>query len=205
MDNQIQSAEFGPEWSFTARNLAQGMAELKGIYENLAEEFVISEEVTVLPGEYHFFRVGGNYSMAYERLIRTGIGMETGKFYDGWKYTFSLSPSWYVSKHLELSLQYLLNHVDFSIRKQYLNVHIARLRIGTAINTKLSTNALVQYNSGIQLFSANIRVRYNFREGNDLWIVFNEGLNTDRFGVVPELPLSDTESMLIKYIHTFQF
>ena len=79
------------------------------------------------------------------------------------------------------------------------------MRIGTAVNTKLSTNALIQFNSNTSLISANIRFRYNFLEGRDLWIVFNEGLNTSRLEHVTELPLSDSESLLLKYTHTFQF
>lgn len=74
--------------------------------------------------------------------------------------------------------------------------------MGTAVNNKLSTNTFVQYNSVVDIFSANVRVRYNFKEGNDLWIVLNQGMNTDRFSRIPILPRTGLESLYLNmYIH----
>ena len=95
--------------------------------------------------------------------------------------------------------------LSFKDRDEEFKFHITRLRIGTAVNRKVSTNALVQYNSTADLFSANIRFRYNFREGQDLWVVLNAGMNTDRLSYTPELPAIDSQSVLVKYIHTFIF
>ena len=46
---------------------------------------------------------------------------------------------------------------------------------------KLALSSFVQYNSAADLVIANVRLRYNPREGNDFYVVYNEGLNTDRF------------------------
>ena len=84
-----------------------------------------------------------------------------------------------------------------------LDAHLFRVRIGTALNTRLSTNVFIQYNSVADAFSANVRFRYNFREGNDLWIVYNEGVNTDRYRSELVLPRTDNRTILVKYTHTF--
>lgn len=204
-DGAVLSAEAGPEWSFSTRTLSSGGIYIKWIYENLLEDFILSDDASVPVGDYPFFRAGGSYTMAAERILRAGVAMETGQFYDGWLHSITLTPSWYVSRHLELSLEYSYNYAGFPDRDKIFKVHLARLRIGTAVNRKLSTNAFVQYNSTASLFSANVRFRYNFREGNDLWIVFNEGLNTERYHGNLRLPLSGRESVLVKYVHTFQF
>ena len=180
LEKILLSAEFGPEWSFSTRSLSSGAVGVRWVYENLLQDFVLSDDAVIPPGAYHFFRLSGSYRMASERILRTGVTLETGPFYDGWLNSLLLSPSWYVSRHLELSLEYVFNYADFPDRNEIFNSHIVRLRIGTAVNRKISTNALVQYNSAGNLFSANIRFRYNFREGNDRWIVFNEGLNNQR-------------------------
>jgi hypothetical protein len=204
-DNAVLSMEFGPEWSFSTRSLSSGTLAVKWVYENLLKDFVLSEDARIPFGDYHFFRLTGSFNTARENILGIGVTAETGPFYDGWLHSIMLSPSWYVSKHLELSLEYLFDYAGFPDRDEIFNSHIARLRIGTAVNRQISTNAFVQYNSNVSLFSANIRFRYNFREGNDLWIVLNEGLNTERNRYYPKLPLSDRESVLVKYIHTFQF
>jgi hypothetical protein len=64
-------------------------------------------------------------------------------------------------------------------------------------------NAFLQYNTAANLVAANVRFRYNIREGNDLWIVYNENLNADRFRETPALPVSGGRNVLLKYTYTF--
>jgi hypothetical protein len=205
LDGAIESAAIGPAWNFSSRTTSSGGIDVKMVYENIPKDFYLSPDAWIPVGSYRFYQAAVNYNMRYERLLRTGILLEGGTFYDGWKLTLGLTPTWYVSKHLEFTAEYFYNRVRFDERGQQFNAHITRLRIGTALNTKLSTNAFIQYNSTIAQISANIRFRYNFREGNDLWIVFNDGLNTDRYRLTPELPLNDNWALLIKYTYTFQF
>ena len=208
LDNQeheVLSSEYGAEWSFSRRNLDNGSFFVKKVYENILDDFSLAGNVIIPPGTYDFYRLSGTYTMAVDRTVRTGLIVETGPFYDGWLHTLTLTPSWYQSRYFQLNLEYAYTYGEFDERDDLLNFHIARLRIGTALNRKLSTNALVQYNGAQDLFSANIRFRYNWREGQDLWVVFNSGLNTDRFGVTPALPATDNRSVLLKYVHTFIF
>ncbi len=52
--------------------------------------------------------------------------------------------------------------------------------------------------------SFNARFRYHFSEGNDLWLVYNEGFNTVRDVFMgPRLPLSQSRAFLVKYTYTF--
>jgi hypothetical protein len=64
----------------------------------------------------------------------------------------------------------------------------------------------VQYNSTTQRVNVNLRARYNFSEGTDLWIVYDEGLATDRLPEPeePRLPFSMSRSVMLKYTHTFR-
>ncbi len=68
--------------------------------------------------------------------------------------------------------------------------------------TRTSASAFIQYNSAEDLVALNFRFRYNPREGNDLYLVWNETFNSDRFGLDPIAPLSQERALLIKYSHT---
>ncbi|HXV87450.1 MAG TPA: hypothetical protein VD793_12145, partial [Gemmatimonadales bacterium] len=59
-----------------------------------------------------------------------------------------------------------------------------------------------QYNGATDVASVNGRLRYNIREGNDLWIVYNEEANTDRFARLPVPPASQGRAVMVKYTHT---
>jgi hypothetical protein len=202
-DRSIESAEAGPEWEFSAKSGAGGSLEAKVLFEDLPVPFQLSPEALVPAGSYTFFRVGASFHVSHTRLFQLRPRVEAGTFYDGWQVTAEVSPIWYVSPHLELSGSYRFNRIRFPDRAQRFEAHLARLRIGTALNTKVSTNAFIQFNSATHTVSANVRFRYNFREGNDLWVVYNEGMNTDRHRLTPPLPFTLTRTILVKYTYTF--
>ena len=203
-DRSVESVEVGPEWTFAAKSGAGGSLEVKVLFEDLLEPFALSDEAVVPVGSYTFYRLGASYHVSHTRLFQLRPRIEVGTFFDGWQATVGVSPVWYVSPHLELAASYLYNQIRFPDRDQRFDAHLARLRIGTALNTKVSTNAFIQFNSATNTVSANVRFRYNFREGNDLWIVYNEGINTDRHRIMPTLPFTDTRTILLKYTYTFQ-
>jgi uncharacterized protein (UPF0333 family) len=71
------------------------------------------------------------------------------------------------------------------------------------LNTKLSVNAFIQYNTAVHEIVSNLRFRYNPKEGNDFYIVFNEGRNTNLTREVPNLPVYSGRAVLVKYTYTF--
>ena len=138
--------------------------------------------------------------LSVSSLVAHGLA----QFYDGWRIDFGFGPTWNASRHIELNGEYELNIVRFPDRNQGFNAHVIRLRTQAALNTQVSLNAFLQYNSADDEVSANIRFRYNFREGNDLWFVYNENLNTDRNRETPSLLLTNDRTILVKYTYTFK-
>ena len=63
----------------------------------------------------------------------------------------------------------------------------------------------LQYSSSDKFGVNNIRLRFNPKEGNDLYLVYNEGYNTYRYREIPTLPYTDSRSILLKYTYTFIF
>ncbi len=171
--------------------------------EDLEEAIEFPEDTDVPVGRYTFYTLSAFFMMHDGRLLRTNLDFAAGTFYDGHRLQLGVTPTWNVSRFLELSVQYQGNFVRFSDRDQRFDVHVGRLRAQAALNTKVSTSFFLQYNSAADVVSANVRFRYNFREGNDLWIVYNQGLNTDRHRDVPALPFSENSTILLKYTHTF--
>lgn len=207
IDGTVESAAFGPMWEFSQKSGAGGDITAEVLYEDLLEPFILATgdatEASVPAGSYTFFNAEASYHVSHTSLLQLRPSIGAGSFYDGWQFSLGASPVWYVSKHLELGGSYAFNHIEFPDRNQAFNVHVARLRVRTALNTRISTNAFLQYNSVTNSVSTNVRFRYNFREGNDLWIVYNENLNTERNRVLPMLPASAGRTFLLKYTYTF--
>lgn len=48
------------------------------------------------------------------------------------------------------------------------------------------------------------RLRYNFAEGNDLWVVYGHVANTDIDAASPVLPRTDATALTVKFTYTFR-
>ena len=111
--------------------------------------------------------------------------------------------TWSLGKHLELKGGWEWNHINFQDRGQKFQSHLLRLTATGAVNTNLSVDGFAQYNSLSKGMTANTRIRYNFSEGRDLWIVWNESLNLEREILgVPMRPLQQAQNLAVKFTHT---
>ena len=188
---------------FNAGRSVGAFAELR--VEDLQRRLSFPEGTTVPIGHYAFSSVGVSHGAPVGQLLRTEAMTSIGTFYDGWRWQAELSPTWNPSLHLELGSTYQANLVRFPDRNQRFVAHVARIRTRMALNEKVSTRAFLQYNSAASLATADVRFRYNFGQGNDLWVVYSESLNLDKTRTTPTLPRTDARSLLIKYTYTFRW
>jgi hypothetical protein len=101
-------------------------------------------------------------------------------------------------------VDYDYNRIRFTDRNERLDLHLVRVRLQAALDVHASLATLFQHDNADHAIGVNARFRYNFREGRDLWIVYNETMNTDR----PELPgprppLMRRRAFLVKYSYMF--
>ena len=84
---------------------------------------------------------------------------------------------------------------------------MGRLRVRLAADARLSANLVTQYATTSDRLDFNARVRYAFAEGTDLWLVYNEGVDTDRVidPISGRSPLSLGRTLIMKYTHTLTF
>lgn len=158
----------------------------------------------IVPGEYWFHEARLRVQLPRSDLFRGAYQLSAGSFYDGTRVGLAVEPTWNQSRYLELAGGYEINRLAFDERDLRTTAHLARLKAQVALDTRISFSALAQYSNVADLTTFNARFRYHVREGTDLWVVYNEGLNTDRDLLdQPRLPLSAGRTLLIKYTHAF--
>ena len=202
-DQSVESAQLDYDIDLEWKSGAAVSMDFQMDYEDLTEDEDFPKDTVVPAGSYTSFEIKGGFEMPNRKLFRTDFDWSVGGFFDGWRLEYKVKPTWNVSRHLEVNSEYEVNVVRFPNRNQGFNAHVIRLRTRVAFNTQVSLNAFVQYNSANDRFSTNIRFRYNFREGNDLWLVYNENLNTYREDKVPRKLLTRGRTVLLKYTNTF--
>jgi hypothetical protein len=191
-------------WEFTTKNQWQGYGSIVHSKENLKDSLIlIEDEAFVLPGKYEFVNFMGMLSTPASSAFFLMLMTEAGQFYDGWRFSIRLQPTWNISKHFELGGTYGFDHVNFEGREMKMTNHILGIKTLYMLNTKLSVNAFIQYNTAEHSVFSNLRLRYNPKEGNDFYIVFDEGRNTSLTREEPNLPVYSTRAIMVKYTYTF--
>lgn len=205
-DGALESGMYAAWLQWETKAGGGGWIEPKLFIEDVAEPFVIGAAVDIPAGRYHFADLQLVLRMPTGAKLRTTVDARAGTYFDGTRAQLIVTPTWNISPHLELGGGYQLTLLRFPDRNQRADIHLARLRVRTALNARASGNALVQYSSTTGRLDFNIRLRYAFAEGTDLWLVYNEGLDTDRARVAgPRPPLSLSRALIVKYTRTFGF
>jgi hypothetical protein len=203
-DGSLMSFTNFSGWSFVTKN--QLMADINLVYniESLRDSLEISPgTVYITPGKYKYtnLRIMFNSPMSKPFYVRSMI--QTGQYYDGLRFSIEMESTWNISKHFELGGIYNFDHVNFGKRDVIWTNHIAGIKALYMFNTRLSVNTFIQYNKSVHEIITNLRIRYNPKEGTDLYLVFNEGRNTNLTDYVPNLPVYYSRTLMVKFTYTF--
>lgn len=199
-------------WNVRFKQFGEFEAEVRYNKEILLEDedFDLLGRILIPEGEFNTYEVGLNYQTNEGKKLQAGIGFEYGGLYDGTSYGMEFSPRWIVNSNLEVGGSYSFTHLEFpnltNRTKNDYSAHLGQFRAQYALNKQFSASTFVQYSNVSELVGANLRFRYNFSEGRDFWLVFNEQVNTVRDELeVPRLPRLQNRTILLKYTHTFIF
>jgi hypothetical protein len=171
--------------------------------ENLVEGFSLSEDADIPAGEFTFAGLEAGMKSPAGNPFKAEVDVTLGRFYDGNRFIVKLTPSWSVTERVAVTGTYQYNRLRFDGRGQSFDAHILQSRTDLMVSTKLTFSVFLQYNSSANAIIANGRFRFNPREGNDFYLVYNENVNTDRLISSPELPFSSGRTILAKYTYTF--
>jgi hypothetical protein len=154
----------------------------------------------------------GRHTASYGQLALTsptgpraviGGSVRAGEYYDGHLYSLVLTPEWRASAHLRMAAEVQVDRLDFAARDEREWSRLARLRVFAAASPHLTLSAVVQASSLARLATANVRLRYNVREGDDLWVVYGHQENLDRDRMSPRLPGTAAAKFLVKFTRSF--
>ena len=169
-------------------------------FENLSVDLPLTPELTVSARRYSNNGLNLLYALSPGYQLRATLGIEFGSFYGGSKWSAQFSPTWNLSRYLELGSDVIFDLIDFPDRGEHLEAKVLRFRLVGALTPSFSAMAFTQFNSIAQLLSSNIRLRYNFSEGTDLFLVYNPSYSTAGGSL---FSTSFAQSIVLKYIHLF--
>ena len=146
-------------------------------FEFLALPFNIAPGVKIPAGGYEFnsSRVGFNFGK--QRKVSGNVLAEHGSFYTGHKTAISVSTGRLnLSPQFSLEPTVSLNRVDLA--EGSFTARLAGSRVTYTVTPRMFFSALLQYNSSNNTVTSNARVRWEYRPGSELFLVYNEQRDT---------------------------
>ena len=139
------------------------------------------------------------YRLGPQRRVTGDVQMIRGQFYDGTRTEFSYSGRLEVSPRLSVEPRISINSAHLDEGNFVTKLMTARATF--TVTPRMFASALVQYNSSTSSFSTNVRVRWEYRPGSDLFVVYSEGRDT-----TPNAPIAlQSRGLVVKYTQLFRF
>jgi hypothetical protein len=133
---------------------------------------------TVAMGGHRWHAVRARYATSPIRRVGGTATVETGGYYSGDKTTVSGALSLLPIEPLLVELIYNRNQIQLPLAPVY-RTHTVSTRVSYSFSPTLFAKAFVQYNSDRRLASLNLLLWSIYRPGSDLYVVYNQGWNTN--------------------------
>ena len=130
------------------------------------------------PGRYSFRGVTVGLSLGQQRWYSGGLSVERGGFFTGDRTTAAVRGG-RISVSTRLSLEPTLSFNWLDLPEGSFRNDLAVTRVNYAFSPRMFFSGLVQYSSSSNSFSTNLRLRWEYRPGSELFIVYTESRDTD--------------------------
>ena len=149
-------------------------------YEFLAEPFRISggEGIQLAPGGYSFREATVSLGLGQQRRFSGNVLVQRGGFFNGDRTTAAVQGG-RLNLSTRLSLEPTLSFNWIDLREGSFRNDLAVTRVNYAFSPYMFFSGLVQYSSASDSFSTNLRLRWEYRPGSELFVVYTEARDTD--------------------------
>jgi hypothetical protein len=196
LESRIQNERFAIERQNSDVFSVEGNTD----YELLLRPFTVARGVVIAPGGYTFSDVTIAYAMGLQRRVSGTWTVQRGQFYDGTITAFSYTGA-RVSLLKQWSVEPSLSINDVSLPAGDFSTTLLRARSDYGFSPRMFASALVQYSSTDKVFSSNLRFRWEYLPGSELFVVYTDERDT----LKPGYPDLKNRAFVIKINRLFRF
>ncbi len=147
-------------------------------FERIDRAFDVNSELTVLPGQYTFTDFQLQYNFGPQRRLSGNVSVNWGNFYDGSLTSVGVNQGRVViTDRLSLEPGVSVNFIELPDQPSSTQT-VSRLRADYAFTARMFASALVQHNSDSNTFSSNLRFRWEYQPGSELFFVWTDERDT---------------------------
>ena len=161
--------------------------------------------VTVDPGDYRYHDWMFSFNSNPSRRLYFTARWAPQTYYGGDRTDYSGSLGMRVTSQLAANASWTRN--DVRLPNGAFKVDIGALQLDYAFSPTISLRSLTQYNSQTYQLSESARLRYIFRPGSDLYVVYDEVRHDDLFGWWSPTTIDQTgdRQLIVKMTYLLSF
>ncbi len=169
-------------------------------YELLVDPFDIATDVAIPTGGYDFLDFFTSYSMGAQRRVSGTVTFQRGGFFSG-----DITAVGYRTGRIEVTPQlsvepgFSVNRID--LPEGLFTAKLTTARVTYSLTPRTFFSGLLQYNSGRNSLSSNLRLRWEYQPGSELFVVYNDQRDTEFRGA----PLLENRAFVIKFTRLFRY
>ena len=196
-ENRLESRALTGEFQAELHSSDIFAVRLERLHEFLADEFPL-EGLTIPRGGYSFDNAVIAYTAGQQhRLSGTGV-IEIGGFYGGRRKTAQFNGRVEVTPRLGIEPNISLNWIE--LPQGDLTTTVVGGRATLSLTPRMFFAALAQYSSSSRSVLTNLRFRWEYRPGSELFVVYTEGRST-----LPPRSALQNRGVVLKVNRLFRF
>jgi hypothetical protein len=169
-------------------------------FERIVVPFKVRTDQSFAIGSYAWNEYALELETNHSRKVSGSALITTGGFWNGTQNTIKGGVIYRPSYQLTFDIALQRSDITLPQPMHDFVTNLVTSRIGYAFNTRTFLDTLLQYNTDLKQFSANIRFDLIHRPLSDLFVVYNEQRLTD----VPT-PINAGRGLIVKYTHMLAF
>ena len=169
-------------------------------YERLKHAFPMTRDIAIPAGDYRFSNTRVVYALGQQRVVSGGLSFDRGGFFGGERtgvgYTFGRM---YLSSQLNVEPSVSFNWLD--LPEGDFRTDLASVRTTYTLTPRMFVAALVQYNSTLDSLGTNLRFRWEYQPGSELFVVYTDERDT----LDPRGPFLQNRAFVVKATRLLRF
>jgi hypothetical protein len=154
--------------------------------DRLVRPFAIAPDIRIPVGTYDFHTTQVSYTAGQQRKVSGAVVYETGTFYSGTRQSLALNAARIeLTPRFSLEPSFSVNQVD--LLEGSFTATVARARTTFTVTPRMYVSGIVQYNSTNTSVGSNVRFRWEYQPGSEVFVVYTDDYNTDTLPSVEPL------------------
>jgi len=210
----VDSRAFNTSFNTEFRSSDQFQLTYTHPYERLPVPFTPSGSPGAIPaGTYAYPSASAAYTWGAQRRVSGTLTVQAGEYYDGTirSVTFGSGGGGFqtarISVFQRLAFEPSVTYTEISRGKASFVTRLARTRVDYAFSPLMFLSGLFQYTSADRTFNTNLRYRWEYAPGSELFLVYTDerDASPDRYTPAPLVRGIRNRAFVVKVNRLFRF